>query len=56
MIFGDLNPNQEIASLHGDIQMFLLFKAFSMDEIRIKAHHKMICERFHIDHDAIYFS
>ena len=54
MTFGDLDPNG-IAGLNGDIQLFLLYKGWGMSELIIKAHHKMICERYGVDHDAISF-
>ena len=54
MTFGDLNPNGG-AGLNGDIQLFLLYKGWGMSDLIIKAHHKMICERYGIDHDAISF-
>ena len=54
MTFGDLDPNG-IAGLNGDIQLFLLFKGWGMADLIIKAHHKMICERYGVDHDRISF-
>ena len=54
MVFGDLDPGK-LAPLNGDIQLFLLFKGWNMDEWIIKAHHKMICERYGVDHDKISF-
>ena len=54
MTFGDLDPNG-IAGLNGDIQLFLLYKGWRMPELIIKAHHKMICERYGVDHDEISF-
>ena len=54
MTFGDLDPNG-IAGLNGDIQLFLLYKGWGMSDLLIKAHHKMICERYGVDHDAISF-
>ena len=54
MTFGDLDPNG-IAGLNGDIQLFLLYKDQGMDDLIINAHHKMICERYGVDHDAISF-
>ena len=54
MTFGDLDPNG-IAGLNGDIQLFLLYKGWGMSELIIKAHHKMICERYGVTHDAISF-
>ena len=36
-------------------QAFLLYKGWNMDELIIKAHHKMICERYGVDHDRISF-
>ena len=54
MTFGGLDPNG-IAGLNGDIQMFLLYKGWHMDEFIIKAHHKMICERYGVDHSRISF-
>ena len=54
MTFGDLNPNG-VVGLKGDIQMFLLYKGWGMTELIIKAHHKMICERYGVDHDEISF-
>ena len=54
MTFGDLDPNG-IAGLNGNIQLFLLYKGFGMADLIIKAHHKMLCERFYIDHDPITF-
>ena len=54
MTFGDLDPNG-IAGLNGDIQLFLLYKGWGMAELIIKAHHKMICERYGVDHDEISF-
>ena len=54
MTFGDLDPNG-IAGLNGDIQLFLLYKGWGMTELIIKAHHKMICERYGVTHDAISF-
>ena len=54
MTFGDLDPNG-IAGLNGDIQFFLLYKGREMSDRLIKAHHKMICERYGVIHDAISF-
>ena len=54
MTFGDLDPNGK-AGMKGDIQLFLLDKGLGMDDLIIKAHHKMICERYGVDHDAISF-
>ena len=54
MTFGDLDPNG-IAGLNGDIQMVLFYKGWHMDELIIKAHHKMICERYGVDHSRISF-
>ena len=54
MVFGDLGPGK-LAPLNGDIQMFLLYKGWHMDELIIKAHHKMICERYGVDHSQISF-
>ena len=54
MTFGDFGTNG-IAGLNGDIQMFLLYKRFSLDDLIIKAHHKMICERYGVDHTPISF-
>ena len=54
MTFGDLDPNG-VAGLNGDIQLFLLYKGWGMTKLIIKAHHKMICERYGVDHDAISF-
>ena len=54
MTFGDLDPNG-VAGLNGDIQLFLLYKGWGMTELIIKAHHKMICERYGVDHDEISF-
>ena len=54
MTFGDLNPNG-IVGLKGDIQLFLLYKVWGMADLIIKAHHKMICERYGVDHDEISF-
>ena len=54
MTFGDLDPNG-IAGLNGDIQLFLVYKGWGMSELIIKAHHKMICERYGVTHDAISF-
>ena len=54
MVFGDLNPIS-IAALKGNIQMFLLYKRFSLDERIIKAHHKVYCERYGVDHDPNLF-
>ena len=54
MTFGDLDPNG-LAGLKGDIQLFLLYKGWGMSDLIVKAHHKMICERFGVDHDAITF-
>ena len=45
LVFGDLDPGK-LAPLNGDIQLFLLYKGWNMDELIIKAHHKMICERY----------
>ena len=55
MTFGDLDPNG-VAGLNGDIQLFLLYKGWGMADLIIKAHHKMICERYGVDHDAISFT
>ena len=52
MTFGDLDPSG-VAGLNGDIQLFLVYKGFGMSETIIKAHHKMICERYEVDHDRI---
>ena len=54
MTFGDLDPNG-IAGLNGDIQLLLLYNGWRMPELIIKAHHKMICERYGVDHDEISF-
>ena len=54
MTFGDLDPNG-VAGLNGDIQLFLLYKGWGMSDLIVKAHHKMICERYGVDHDAISF-
>ena len=54
MTFGDLDPNG-VAGLNGDIQLFLLYKGWGMSELIIKAHHKMICERYGVIHDQISF-
>ena len=54
MTFGDLDPNG-VAGLNGDIQLFLLYKGWGMSELIIKAHHKMICERYGVVHDKISF-
>ena len=54
MTFGDLNPNGGVG-LNGDIQLFLLYKNWGMSDLIIKAHHKMICERYGVIHDAISF-
>ena len=54
MTFGDLDPSG-IAGLNGDIQLFILYKGYGMAELIIKAHHKMICERYGVDHDEISF-
>ena len=54
MTFGDLDPNG-IAGLNGDIQLFLLYKGWGMSDLIIKAHHKMICERYGVVHDSITF-
>ena len=54
MTFGDLDPNG-VAGLNGDIQLFLLYKGWGMSDLIIKAHHKMICERYGVIHDAISF-
>ena len=54
MTFGDLDPNG-IAGLNGDIQLFLLYKGWGMTDVLIKAHHKMICERYGVDHDKTSF-
>ena len=55
MTLGDVYSN-ETAGLNGDIQFFVLYKEQYMSETIIKAHHKMICERYGVDHDAISFS
>ena len=54
MTFGDLNPNGGVG-LNGDIQLFLLYKGWGMSDLIIKVHHKMICERYGVIHDAISF-
>ena len=55
MTFGDLDPNG-IAGLNGDIQPFpILYKEWGMADLIIKAHHKMICERYGVNHDRITF-
>ena len=54
MVFGDLDPGK-LAPLNGDIQLFLLYKGWNMVDLIIKAHHKMICERYGVDHDRISF-
>ena len=54
MVFGDLDPGK-LAPLNGDIQLFLLYKGQNMNELIIKAHHKMICERYGVDHSRISF-
>ena len=52
MTIGDVNGNGNV-SFNGDIQMFLMYNGFDMDNQFIRAHHKMICERYKIDHDVI---
>ena len=54
MVFGDINPTGGVG-LNGDVQLFLLYKGWGMSELIIKAHHKMICERYGVDHDKISF-
>ena len=54
MTFGDLDPNK-VAGLDGDIPLILLYKGWNMDDLIIKAHHKMICERYEVDHNRISF-
>ena len=54
MVFGDLDPGKK-APLNGDIQLFRLYKGWHMDELIIKAHHKMICERCGVNHSRISF-
>ena len=54
MVFGDLDPGK-LAPFNGDIQLFLLYKGWNMVDLIIKAHHKMICERYGVDHDRISF-
>ena len=54
MTFGDLDLNGT-AGLDRDIQMFLLYKGFPMDDLLIKAHHKTICERYGVHHTPISF-
>ena len=51
MTFGDLNPNG-LAPLKGDVQLFLVYKGREMSERLILAHHKMICERYEVDHET----
>ena len=51
MTFGDLNPNG-LAPLEGDVQLFLVYKGREMSERLILAHHKMICERYEVDHET----
>ena len=56
----DLDPNG-VAGLNdiqwsSDIQMFLLYKGFPLNDLIIKAHHKMICEGYGVDHVRISFS
>ena len=54
MSLGDVHSNGT-AGLNGDIQFFVLYKAQYMSDLIIKAHHKMICERYGVDHDGITF-
>ena len=54
MTFGDLNPNG-VAGLDGDIQLFLVYKGSVMSDRLIRAHHKMICERYGVDHEVYMF-
>ena len=54
MSLGDVYSNGT-AGLNGDIQFFVLYKAQYMSDLIIKAHHKMICERYGVDHDEITF-
>ena len=54
MTFGDLDPNG-IAGFNGDIQLFLVYKGREMSDRLIRAHHKMICERFEVDHETFLF-
>ena len=54
MVFGDINPTKTVP-LDGDVQMFLLYKGYVLDDLIIKAHHKMICERYSVDHARISF-
>ena len=54
MTFGDLDPSG-IAGLAGCIQMFLVYKGRELSERLIRAHHKMICERFEVDHEKYMF-
>ena len=54
MSLGDVHSNGT-AGLNGDIQFFVLYKAQYMSDLIIKAHHKMICERYGVDHDEITF-
>ena len=54
MVFGDLDPGK-LAPLNGDIQMFLLYKGWAMDELVINAHYKMVCERYGVDLSSISF-
>ena len=54
MVFGDLDPGK-LAPRNGDIQLFLRYKGWNMDDLIIKAHHKMICERYGVDHGRISF-
>ena len=54
MTFGDINPTGGVG-LNGDIQLFLLYKGWGMSDLIVKAHHKMICERYGVDHDTISF-
>ena len=54
MVFGDINPTKTVP-LDGDVQVFLLYKGCVLDDLIIKAHHKMICGRYGVDHARITF-
>ena len=54
MVLGDVST-VGTAGLDGNIQLFIAYKSWGMTDLVIKAHHKMICERYGVDHDEISF-
>ena len=54
MTLGDIYSGGK-AGLNGDIQFFALYKSIPMSNAIISVHHKMICERYGVDHNEISF-